>query len=355
MSNTHEHYMRRCLTLALKGAGYVAPNPMVGAVLVYEGLIIGEGYHEHYGAAHAEVNCISSVNEANQHLIPQSILYVSLEPCAHFGKTPPCSDLIIKHQIKKVIIGCRDPFDAVNGKGIEKLKNASVEVIENVLVDECKATNKRFFTFHLQQRPYIILKWAQTANGFIGNQSNERLHITNEITNRLAHKWRSEEAAILIGSNTALKDNPQLTNRLYSGKSPLRLVIDLQLKLPQDLKLFNDGLPLVVFNYHKETVEGVIQYKQLNKSASVLSQIMQIAYQMNIQSILVEGGAKLLQSFINEALWDEARVITNTELIIEQGVTAPIFKGVIIEEKVQLTTDTITYFLPYHEPSTMNQ
>ncbi len=346
MSNTHEQYMARCLTLALKGAGYVAPNPMVGAVLVHKGLIIGEGYHEQYGQAHAEVNCINSVANSNKELIPLSTLYVSLEPCAHFGKTPPCSDLIIQHQIKKVVVSCRDPFDAVNGKGIEKLKDAGVDVIENILVDECKAVNKRFFTFHVQQRPYIILKWAQTADGFIGNQSSERLHISSEVSNRLVHKWRSEEAAILIGTNTALKDNPTLTNRLHTGKSPLRLVIDLELKLPKDLLLFNDGLPVVVFNYHKEGQEGVVQYKQLNTSEPVLPQILHIAYEMNIQSILVEGGAKLLQSFINEALWDETRVITNTQLKIEQGKAAPILNNAVVEKKEQLTTDTIAYYSP---------
>ncbi len=344
MFDLHEQYISRCIELARKGAGKVAPNPMVGAVLVHENKIIGEGYHQQYGAAHAEVNCINSVNERDHSLIQESTLYISLEPCAHFGKTPPCSDLIIHHKIKKVVVGCSDPFIAVNGKGIEKLRATGIEVIENILHKECIALNKRFFTFHQQQRPYIILKWAQTEDEFIGNKSADRLHISSHQTNRMVHQWRSEEAAILIGTNTALSDNPQLTNRLHNGNSPLRLLLDLQLRLPKALILFNDGLPLVVFNFQKETVEGVVQYKKLNPEKSLLQQIMVIAHQMNIQSILVEGGAKLLQSFIQEGLWDEARVITNNQLKIEIGINAPVLKNAIEVEQFSVLTDSVIYY-----------
>ncbi len=344
MLDLHEKYISRCIELAQKGAGAVAPNPMVGAVLVHENKIIGEGYHQQYGGAHAEVNCINSVGEKDHSLIQESTLYISLEPCAHFGKTPPCSDLILHHHIKKVVVGCRDPFISVNGKGIEKLNNAGVTVVENILGNECMALNKRFFTFHLQQRPYIILKWAQTANGFIGNKSTDRLHISSHPTNCLVHQWRSEEAAILVGTNTALKDNPQLTNRLYKGNSPLRLLLDLPLRLPKELVLFNDGLPLVVFNGKKETEEGVVQYKKLSPEKPILPQIMAIAYQMNIQSILVEGGAKLLQSFIDEGLWDEARIITNNQLKIEAGISAPLLKNAVEVERFEVLKDSVIYY-----------
>ena len=214
----HYTYMQRCLQLAVLGAGNVAPNPMVGAVLVNNGDIIGEGYHQQYGGPHAEPNCINDVPVEMKHMIPGSTLYVSLEPCAHFGKTPPCADLIIKTGIKKVVVGCRDPFSKVDGKGIDKLRNAGVEVIIGEWENECKELNKRFFTFHTKSRPYIVLKWAQTANGKMAAEGEDRLLISNDYTNRLVHKWRSEEAAILVGRNTALMDNPSLTTRLWKGK-----------------------------------------------------------------------------------------------------------------------------------------
>ena len=221
--------MHRCLELAEKAAGHVAPNPMVGAVLVHEGIIIGEGYHQIYGGPHAEVNCIASVPSSLQHLIQDSVIYVSLEPCAHHGKTPPCADLIIRHNIRHVVIGCRDPFVEVDGKGIEKLHAAGIKTETGILEKECRELNKRFFTFHTKHRPFIILKWAQTGDGKIGTENN-RLHITGSVTNRLVHKWRSEESAILVGANTALADNPQLTTRLWSGNSPTRLIIDPELR-----------------------------------------------------------------------------------------------------------------------------
>ena len=268
----HEVYMRRCLELATLGCGNVAPNPMVGAVLVFNDRVIGEGYHQKYGEAHAEVNCIDSVAEADKKLISSSTLYVSLEPCAHFGKTPPCADLIIQHKIPRVIIGCRDPFKEVDGKGIEKLKAAGVHIETGILEDDCRELNKRFFSFHTKQRPYVILKWAQTADGFIAAtnhppgertlkesaEKKERLHISNEYSNRLVHKWRSEEAAILIGTNTALLDDPELTTRLWPGRSPVRLILDMDLRLPAHLKIFDRSVRTIVFNSIKE--EEVTDY-----------------------------------------------------------------------------------------------
>lgn len=318
--------MQRCLLLAAMGAGQVAPNPMVGAVLVYGERIIGEGYHQKYGEAHAEVNCINSVAEADKELIANSTLYVSLEPCAHFGKTPPCADLIIENKIPNVVIGCRDSFAAVDGKGIERLKAAGINVTLGILEKECCELNKRFFTFHEKQRPYIILKWAQSSNGKIGAIDSSNLKISNEFTDRLVHQWRTEEAAILVGTNTARLDDPSLTARLWPGNNPLRLVIDLELKLPGHLKLFNSATKTLVFNYHKHAETGNLIYCQLNKEEDVLVQILSALYTMQVQSLIVEGGSKLLQSFIDRGLWDEARVITNTNLEIEEGLDAPVLK-----------------------------
>ncbi len=349
-----ELYMHRCLELAKLGHGNVAPNPMVGSVLVHGDRIIGEGYHQKFGEAHAEVNCINSVKPEDRHLIEQSAIYVSLEPCAHFGKTPPCADLIIKHNIPKVVIGCRDPFELVAGKGIEKLKTAGIEVKCGILEKECKELNKRFFTFHRQHRPYVVLKWAQTADGKIaGSAGSERLLISNEYTNRLVHKWRSEEVAILVGTNTALLDDPELNTRLWPGKSPIRLVVDKNLELPPSLKLFNQKYPTIVFNTKKHTIEDnsvkledpLLYYYQVTEDVSLVHQIVHALYQFKIQSVLVEGGAFLLQTFIDEGIWDEARVITNEHLFIGKGLPAPFLKDQQLFAKEQLSTDTIHTYI----------
>ncbi len=318
--------MTRCIELAQLGAGKVAPNPMVGSVLVHGDRVIGEGYHQEYGGPHAEVNCINSVKPGDQDLISSATLYVSLEPCAHFGKTPPCANLIIEKKIPKVVIACRDPFEAVNGKGIEKLRQANIEVTLGVLGKEAISLNRRFFTFHTQNRPYIILKWAQTADLKIAGAGPDRLFISNEFTNRRVHHWRSEEAAILIGTNTAIRDNPSLNNRLWSGKSPVKLLIDSSLRVSPDAALFQEG-KTIVFNSLKELKNGSIEWQKLDSSQPLLQQILSKAKASNLQSIIVEGGAKLLQSFIDANLWDEARIITNTELIIGPGLAAPIFQG----------------------------
>ncbi len=336
--------MLRCLQLAKLGEGNVAPNPMVGSTLIYKNIIIGEGWHQQYGEAHAEVNCINSVAKADAHLIAQSTIYVSLEPCAHFGKTPPCSDLIIKLGIKKVVVGCTDSFKQVDGKGIEKLRLSGAEVIVGVLENACRELNKRFFTFHEKKRPFIVLKWAETANSKIGFTTDERLLISNDISNRLVHQLRHQNAAILVGTNTALLDNPSLTNRLWYGKSPIRLVIDKDLKLPTNLQLFDQTERTIVFNYIKQEEQENLTYYKLNQEADLLDEILTACYQLNIQSLLVEGGSKTLQSFIDKHLWDEAIVITNTTLIVNHGVAAPILSHYTKAKQVALLSDTITYF-----------
>ncbi len=340
-----EKYMNRCIELALKGAGSVAPNPMVGSVLVYNDLIIGEGYHAIYGGPHAEVNCINSVSTSDKEFVKESTLYVSLEPCAHFGKTPPCAHLIVKNQIKHVVIGSTDPFDSVNGKGINILKDAGVKVEIGILEAECKQINSSFFAFHQKKRPYIILKWAQTADAKIASVSNERLFITNRISNTLVHRWRSEVAAILIGTNTALKDNPSLNNRLWSGNSPIRLVIDLSLRLPSYLNLFSDGLPTIVFNHQKTEKVGAVQYVQVLNNQSTVGQIINYCYLQNYHAILVEGGATILQSFIDESSWDEARVFTNQSLFIQKGMDAPLLKHFKVESNKKLLDDELVIYL----------
>lgn len=339
--------MQRCIELARKGAGFVAPNPMVGAVLVYKDRIIGEGYHQQYGQAHAEVNCINAVKEDDKEYISRSVMYVSLEPCTHFGKTPPCADLIIQHKIPKVIIGCRDPFKEVDGKGIEKLKEAGIDVQTGILEKECRELNKRFFTFYTQHRPYIILKWAQTADRKIAN-GTERLLISNELSNRLVHKWRSEEAAILVGTNTALADDPSLTTRLWNGPSPVRLVIDMSLRLPSSLKVFNQETRTIVFNTIKHEEDDNKLYYQVTEDVSLVHQVLNALYQLKIQSVLIEGGARLLQSFMDEGMWDEIRMITNRQLTVGSGLAAPIFDHARKEEEFELADDIIEIYKPLH-------
>ncbi len=337
--------MQRCIALAKQGAGNVAPNPMVGSVLVYNDRMIGEGYHQQYGFAHAEVNCINSVQKEDELFISQSTLYVSLEPCAHWGKTPPCADLIIQKKIPRVVVGCRDPFEAVNGKGIEKLRSAGVDVTVNICEAECKELNKRFFTFHREQRPYIILKWAQTADAKMASVTDKRLFITNEFTNRQVHKWRSEEASILVGTNTALLDNPKLDVRLWTGKSPIRLVIDKELRLPQSLHLFDGSKQTIVFTQLQQKESKNLLYYKINKEENMASAICKACYQLNIQSVLVEGGSRLLQAFIDAGLWDEAKVITAQSLYLGNGLSAPLLREHQLTETEQLFSDTIHSFI----------
>lgn len=322
---SEDKYMHKCLELAKKGIRSVAPNPMVGCVIVHQNNIIGQGYHEHFGEVHAEVNALNNVSDKS--LLKASTLYVNLEPCAHYGKTPPCADLIIENNISKVVIGCIDTFSEVSGKGIEKLKNAGIDVTVGVLEKEAKELNKRFFTFHKKKRPYIILKWAETKDGFIDIDRKENQNTDNWITTPeskiLAHKWRSEEQAIMIGTNTAENDNPQLTVREVEGNNPIRLVLDLSLRLSKDLNVFDNSVPTLVFNTEKNEEQENIEYIKVDKS-NLLNQILDSLYQREISSVIIEGGTQLLNSFIQANLWDEARVfIGNKEF--EKGVKAPEF------------------------------
>ncbi|MFA6057590.1 MAG: bifunctional diaminohydroxyphosphoribosylaminopyrimidine deaminase/5-amino-6-(5-phosphoribosylamino)uracil reductase RibD [Taibaiella sp.] len=342
--NIREQYMQRCIDLALKGAGHVSPNPMVGAVLVYNNQIIGEGWHKQYGQAHAEVNCIASVSDDNRELIRKSTLYVSLEPCAHYGKTPPCADLIVQHNIPEVIIGCTDSFKEVSGKGIAKLKAAGVKVTLGVLEKECRWLNRRFFTRQELSRPYIILKWAQSDDAFIAPEGGKHFMLSNIFSQKMVQKMRSEEDAILVGYNTALHDNPKLNNRYGSGKQPLRIVIDPELKLPHELQLFDQSQRTIVFNYLKSEEKENIQWLQLNRDRSFAQQIMELL--KNINSIIIEGGSKTLQAFIDTDLWDEA-VVFKTPHLLQRGTKAPQLKNSIRADQLQLQNDSINIY--HHE------
>ena len=337
--------MRRCIELAELGAGNVAPNPMVGAVLVHSGRIIGEGYHEKFGEPHADVNCINSVQDFDKQFIKSSILYVSLEPCTHFGKTPPCTDLIIQQNIKYVVIGCRDSFEQVNGAGISKLITADIKVDIGILEKECKDLNKRFFTFHNKKRPYIILKWAQSNDGFIAAESFLKTKISNIYTDRLVHKWRSQEAAILVGANTIRTDNPNLTTRNWIGKNPVRVIIDESLKLGKDVNVFNTYADSIIINRSLSAVKNNIEFYKINEQQSTTEAVLECLYKKQINSIIIEGGSKTLQYFINTGFWDEARVITNTSLFLNKGVKIPLLHNPKLISSVNIFTDNIQFFV----------
>lgn len=338
--------MIRCLELARLGAGSVAPNPMVGSVIVHQGKIIGEGFHQKYGEAHAEVNAVNSV--VNPELLRESTLYVTLEPCAHHGLTPPCSDLIVEKQIPRVVIGTVDPFSEVAGKGIEKLRKAGIEVELGVLEKECRELNKRFFTFHEKKRPYVILKWAQTLDGFIDidrGQENfgEPTWITGDLTLRLVHKIRSEEGAILVGTNTAEKDNPSLTVRHWAGNNPVRAVVDKNLRLSQELNLFDGNAKTLVFNAQKNRNENQIEWVKINFERDIPGQILEGLYNRKIISVIVEGGRQLLESFIRQNLWDEAHVFFGNKFFYS-GIDAPKIPGKFVSGEI-LDNDWLKVFI----------
>lgn len=346
-----ELYMKRCLELAEMGNGQVSPNPLVGCVIVSGGKIIGEGYHQKYGQAHAEVNAIRSVTdrygEQAAELLKNAVAYVSLEPCAHFGKTPPCADLLIRHQLKKVVIGNRDPFPDVDGKGIERLKNAGIEVVSGVLEAECFEMNRRFFTRIAQQRPYIILKWARTANGYFAPKNSVQQWISGPLSKKLVHKWRTEEDAILVGKHTAIADNPALSAREWPGKNPIRIAIDRKLEIPADSQLYNTDAKTIIFNEQKTSVEGNIHFIEMEDMQYYLPQ--KIAYQlylMDIQSIIIEGGANILNQFISSGLWDEARVF-NSSSSWDTGIHSPVINGNIISV-TQVDKDQLTIYKNYN-------
>lgn len=326
---TDEFYIKRCIELAKKATGKTYPNPLVGSVIVHNGKIIGEGFHQKAGENHAEINAINSVE--NPELLPESTIYVSLEPCAHFGKTPPCSLKIKEIGFKKVVIGAMDSHDKVNGKGKKILMDAGIETISGILEDECRELNKRFFTYHEKKRPYIILKWAESNDGFI-DKDFKPTKISNELASQFVHQIRSEEHAILVGTQTALNDNPSLTTRLIEGRNPVRILIDFELKVPRDFKIYNYEAPTLVFNQEKDSEEENIKFIKISKE-NFLEELMEKLYENQIQSILVEGGSKTLQTFIDANLWDETIIIKNKNLTLENGTKAPKFEGSLIEEK----------------------
>ena len=329
--------MQVCIDLALKGFPLAYPNPIVGCVIVHNDSIIGQGYHQQFGSHHAEVNAIASVE--NEELLEQSTLYVSLEPCAHYGKTPPCADLIVKSKIPRVVIGSLDTFSEVNGKGIQRLKEAGIEVFSKVLEKECRAINKRFFTFHEKKRPYIILKWAQTSDGYIApfNQK-EPLWISSPESKNLVHLWRSQEQAILVGRKTVELDNPLLTTRNFEGKNPIRIVLDRELSLNKDLLIFNDDAPTLVAN-DKLSSENHLKVDFDNLAPSLLKEL----HSRNIQSIIIEGGTQTLNTFIEAKVWDEARVFTSKK-ILGKGIQSPLIQSVINHSEI-VGNDKLTYYI----------
>jgi len=328
----HETYMQRCLQLAALGLGTTRPNPSVGCVIVHKNRIIGEGFTSPYGGSHAEVNAIESV--VDKSLLKESILYVTLEPCSHHGKTPPCSDLIIEHGIPEVFIGTTDTSSKVAGKGIEKLKESGCRVIKGILEKDCKAHHKRFLTFHDKKRPYIILKWAQSQDGFIAPRTKQQkrpVWITNEYSRQLVHKWRTMEHAILVGTNTVKEDNPFLTSRHWQGQNPIRVVLDQKKSLSEEHDVFNKDSDTLIIS------EETIDFKN-----PIAIQICEVLFKHKIQSIIIEGGLKTLQTFINEGLWDETRVFTG-DIILNEGIQKPYFSGKLLTEERLMNDSLKTY------------
>ena len=327
-----EQYMSRCFQLAKLGKGKVKSNPLVGAIIVYNDKIIGEGWHDKYGEAHAEVNAVNSVRKADEHLLSSATIYVSLEPCFHYGKTPPCVNLILKHGFKRVVISCLDVDTRVCGKSVAKLKAEGVEVLIGVLETEGKYLTRRFMTLKTKKRPYIILKWAQSQDGFIGKES-EQVWLTGKTAKTLVHKWRAEESAIMVGTNTALIDNPQLNNRLYPGNPPLRIVLDRKGKLLDNLHLLDGSSPTFYVTEQNRNIPNV-EILCTVFDDNIIENILNHLYEKNIKSLIVEGGSALLNSFIKKGLWDEARIFT-APVRLGNGIFAPVIsidnQGVICE------------------------
>lgn len=342
--HSDELYMQRALELARMGSGDVAPNPMVGAVIVHNELIIGEGYHRKFGEAHAEVNAVNSVKDPD--LLEESTIYVTLEPCAHFGKTPPCANLLREKRFRRVVIGTIDPFAKVAGAGLKILQDAGIACEVGVLEAQCRDINKRFFTLHSKHRPYVILKWAQTSDGFIdaprdAAETGTIRWISAPDTQVLTHQWRTEEQAILTGWRTILNDNPSLTARAVTGRNPLRIVLDSQLQAPSSATVFTDGLPTVVFNTVKSGTEGAVTYVQL-PDLTVDSQLRAM-HELNIVSVIIEGGAHTLDAYIQSGHWDEARVIKGTHAF-RNGLKAPVITA-LPDRTFSFASDQISIFV----------
>lgn len=342
--HTHEQFMYRALFIAQKGLPAAMPNPSVGAVIVHKDTIIGEGSTSPFGGSHAEVNAINSVK--NKELLKESTIYVTLEPCSHYGKTPPCADLIVKMQIPNVVIGCVDPFDEVAGKGIEKLKNAGINVIVGILEKECINSNKRFFTFIQKKRPYIILKWAESADGFIApTEKNEQkpVWISNNYSRQLTHKWRSEEMGILVGTKTVLDDNPSLTTRDFVGKNPIRIYLDANHKINASFAITNAETKTICLcaEFPLKPIDQII-YKKIDFS-NLPAEVNRICVEENIQSIIIEGGSQTLQQFIDNDFWDEARVFKG-DVILNDGIKAAELKNAVQVSTQKIQNNILTYY-----------
>lgn len=345
MNPSDDLFMSRAVYLASLGLGSVEPNPMVGAVLVHDGRVIGEGYHKKFGEAHAEVNAIhDAIKHGFGDLLSDSKLFVTLEPCSHYGKTPPCTDLILKHKIPEVVIGNSDPFPIVNGTGIDRLKNAGVEVKVGFMETACSWMNRRFLTAQHLRRPYVTLKFAQTADRFMAPLSGEPVRISSPLTDRLVHKWRSEEQAILVGTSTARMDNPRLNVRLWKGRQPVRVVLDKNLALPQELNLFDQSQSTIVFNDRIEKTVGCISYHRLNFNNQLFPNLVKKLFDLGLHSLLVEGGAKVLEQFISAGLWDEARIITSRKTF-GAGLPSPILRGTVFH-RISHAEDQILFLRP---------
>ena len=340
---TDKTYMQRALDLAQLGRGRVSPNPMVGCVIVKDGVIIGEGYHQNYGGPHAEVHAVRSVGDSEK--LVGSTVYVTLEPCSHYGKTPPCADLLIEMKVGRVVIGSNDPYEEVNGRGVRKLESAGIEVLQGVMENKCNALNKRFFTFHQKKRPYVILKWAQTADGFLARANFDSKWISNSYSRQLVHKWRAEEDAILVGRNTAFHDNPSLTVRDWHGRQPTRILIDAQNKIDPSFQLFNEQATTIVVNEEKEKQSNNIQWVQFQKGQLSPEVLLDILYQHKIQSVIIEGGANTLSQFIETGKWDEARVFESTSTF-GSGISAPNLEEELVDEKDLLGDRLLIYRAP---------
>ena len=338
---THEHFIEKCITLARKGILNVSPNPMVGCIIVYNDEIIGEGYHQEYGKSHAEVNAIKAVKDKS--LLSKSTLYVNLEPCCHHGKTPPCTDLIIRHNFSKVVIGCIDPFSEVSGRGIKKLEDNSIKVLYGVLEEKCKDLNRRFFYFHKYKRPYIILKWAKSKDDYIAPINQEKpFWMTSKESKTLVHNWRAEEDAILVGRKTVTADNPSLTVRMCEGKNPMRLVIDKSLSLKNNYNIFDDHAETLVFNNIKSyTVRNTI-YVKIDFS-NPIEEILNELYKRKILSLIVEGGAITINSFIENNLYDEIRLFT-TEKVLENGILSPLIPNIKMTKNTIIDKDKLEVY-----------
>ena len=334
-----EHFMHRALELAKLGSGLVSPNPMVGCVIVYDNNIIGEGWHRKFGDAHAEANAVRSVED--KELLNDSTVFVNLEPCSHIGKTPPCADLLIQHRIKKVVIANGDPNPLVAGNGIKKLKEAGIEVETGVLEKEGHELNKRFFTFMEKQRPFILLKWAQTDDGFIAHSNYESRWISSEFSRQLVHKWRSEEDAVLVGTKTAAHDNPTLSVRDWSGRNPTRVVIDRFLRLPSTLNLFDKTQKTICYNVIKHEEHPNLILIRLDE-VDFVNQLLRDLYKQNIQSVMVEGGAQTLRLFIEAGLWDEARIFRSSRTFGD-GIAAPPLAGHLISQEF-ISSDSLKIY-----------